>query len=126
MISAFGVDHGEISKAAGTTKSPDQPSKGRASFGRHATAQLVPTFHGAVAGRKGKKLKAAGTELGSGTAGGFAGGLIGAGIGAAVSRGNSTGAKVGSALGGMTGARTALGFGVNHANKKGYYKKQTG
>lgn len=54
MESAFGIDHGEIAKY-------DREKYG--SPGRIASGAFAPGIHGAVAGREGKKLHAAGSEL---------------------------------------------------------------
>lgn len=61
MQSAFGIDHGEFSKA----------EKEKASAGRLATGGLFPGFHAAAAGKKGNyhKLKAAGWEVGGSAVG---------------------------------------------------------
>lgn len=84
--SAFGVEHGEFSKA----------DRSHATPGRVLTGAFAPGFHGAVAGKKGKKLRAAGYEVGGGVAGTLVGlPPLGAGIGTAA------------------------------AHNKGYYKKQS-
>lgn len=93
MESAFGVDHGEIAK--GYYK--DMKDEKHASHGRLATGALLPGFHGAVAGKRGKKLRSAGSELG--------GSLIGSAI---PGPGNLVGGAVGT----------------QYAAKRGYYKKQ--
>ena len=87
-ISAFGVEHGEVYKAA------EHWTKGsNASAGRLAAGALVPGIHGAVAGKKGKKLKAAGHEFAPAVATGTLGIPL---------------------LGGLAG--------TNAAQNKGYYK----
>jgi len=92
MYSAFGVDHGyQVSKAK-----EDWTTSSNASGGRYATGMLFPGPHGLIAGKKGKKLKAAGHELGPA----MAGGTVAPGIG------NYVGA----------------GLGINAAQNKGYYK----
>lgn len=91
-VSAFGVDMGEVSKK--------NTNKDYASAGRHATAIAFPGAHGLVAGKKGKKLKAAGHEV----AGAVVGGSVAPGVG------------------GMYG--TAVG--TNRAHRKGYYKPDEG
>lgn len=118
MISAFGVDHGEIAKA-------DKPSSGGASIGRHAATQVFPGWHGAVAGRKGKKLRSFGTEAGTTIGGGLGGGAVGAGIGALATKGKPVGAMVGGMLGAQAGGRTWLAHQTTRNNKLGRYKKQT-
>lgn len=93
--SFWGVDHGLISKAS------NQRSGERA-----VIATLVPGIHGAVAGKKGKKIKAAATGLGGSVAGGFAGSVL--------TRGNATASSIGSLAG---------GYGAYRVNaKKGRYK----
>lgn len=100
-VSAFGVDHGyEISKSK---KNPQPP----ASVGRVVTGTMFPGIHGAIAGKKGSKLKAAGTEFGLGTAGMVAGALTH----------NARVAELGSYAGSAGG--TAI------SQRKGWYKKQT-
>ena len=49
-------------------KKPFFPEKSNPSFGRVATGALFPGWHGAVAGKKGRKLEAAAWELGGGIA----------------------------------------------------------
>lgn len=53
MSSAFGVEHGEISK---------WEEKTNPSVGRIAAGAFAPGIHGAVAGKHGHKLQAAGIE----------------------------------------------------------------
>ena len=101
--SAFGVEHGEISKA----KNGDQMSTGR----MVATGLFAPV-HGAVAGRPGKKLRATGNEMG----GSVAGALTGAATAAllkkpALTRDLMQGGAIGGAIGGGS---------INQ--RKGYYK----
>jgi len=98
-----------VKKDGSTTVAKDN---GRPSGGRYAAGWAFPGLHGAVAGKKGKKLAAAGSELGH-TAGGSLGG---AAIGAAVSRGKLTslGAAAGSTAGSLQG--------VKASQRKGRYK----
>lgn len=96
-------------------------SSGTPSVGRTVAGTLFAPVHGAVAGRKGKKIEAAGSEAIGTMAGGVAGRLVGAGVGAAVKR-----PMEGAALGGLAGAVGGGGLGVRHANKSGYYKVQKG
>jgi len=95
MQSAFGVDHGEFSK--GYYK--DMRDEKHATHGRLAAGALLPGYHGAVAGKRGKKLRAAGSEVG------------GAFLGSAVP---GPGTVVGGAVG------------TQYAAKHGYYKPQKG
>lgn len=93
--SAFGVDHGsEFSKA-------DPPQK-KMSTGREVTGTLFGGWHGAVAGKKGKKLGAAGTGFGAGI-GGSAAGAVGAGL---LTRGKGT--QLGSQAGALGGNNWAV------------------
>jgi hypothetical protein len=102
-VSAFGVDHGgEFSKA--DNKKP----KTGPSVGRVATGTLFPGWHGAIAGKKGKKLEAAGSGLGHSIGGSLAG--------AALTRGNPAGAQ----FGGYAGAARS----VYSNHNKGRLKKQ--
>lgn len=105
MESAFGVDHGDFSKA-----------EKKATGGRQATAYLFPGFHGAVAGKKGHKLRAAGTELGTQAGGAIAGGLVGGTVARKAP-------VVGSLMGTAGGAAGSI-WGTQHAQKVGHYKKQ--
>lgn len=89
MIDAFGIERPDLVSKA------DDRSSGSASAARLVGGGLLPGAHGAVAGRKGKKLKAVGHELG------------GAAVGTLVALPN-----VGAAVG------------TNIANKKGYYKPE--
>lgn len=98
--SYWGVDHGEeVAKAQ--KKNPPPPSAGRV-----ATGALFGWPHGAIAGKKGSKLKASGMGLG----GTFAGSLIG---------GRVAGPR-GSALGAMTGGAAA----TVESQRRGYLKPQ--
>jgi hypothetical protein len=123
MTNAFGVEHTPIAKA-------EKKSKGNASLGRQATAQVFGGWHGAVAGRKGHKLRAIGNEVGGSIAGSTAGSLAGAGAGAVLGRklGGAEGAKIGmaygSGAGSVVGGRGGLAAGVQRANKKGHFKPE--
>jgi hypothetical protein len=121
MISAFGVDHGGISKA-----DDKYGGHGAPSTGRRATAHFFPGWHGAIAGKKGKKLRSAGTQVGSAVAGAGLGQIGGAALGAAVTRGRSTGAAhTGATLGGLGGAVSGSQLSVNRLQRKGYLKKES-
>jgi hypothetical protein len=98
MISAFGVEHGEIYKLDVKRGIKDIGDEKYASHGRYAAGTVFSGPHGLVAGKKGKKLKAAGHEFG----GALAGNVILPGVG--------------GYAGGLTGTHLAA--------KKGYYKKQ--
>jgi len=72
-VSVWGVDHlEEVSKKA------QREPRENASFGRMATAAVFPGWHAAAAGRKGKKLRAAGYELGGALVVPAVGGGVGA------------------------------------------------
>lgn len=105
--SAFGIDHGEISKAARKTTTPP-------STGRIVAAGLLAPFHGAVAGKKGYKLRSFGNELGGAAAGNVAGALAGA----ALKKPN-----VGRALGSAGSIGGAVG-GMYRAQHRGYLKRE--
>lgn len=101
-VSVWGVEHGdEVSK-----RRDRGASSGNASAGRLIAGGVFSPIHGAVAGRKGAKLKASGSQ--------WAGAATGALAGAAVSRGKYAGP--GAILGGA-GA-------TQYGNKKGWYKSQ--
>jgi hypothetical protein len=112
----------EVSKKDATT----QP---KASRGRMAAGTLLPGYHGAIAGRQGKKLRAAGNEVGRGMAGTVLGGTAGALAGAAVGsrlgpEGKAAGALTGYYAGGTTGGYMGTHSGTKAAQRKGYYKPQ--
>jgi hypothetical protein len=90
------------------SKAFTQPQKNttKPSAGRVASGALLSPFHGLVAGKKGHKLQAGGSELLGGAAGSIAAG--------AATRGRA------SSLGGITGA----GLGTLYAHHKGYLKPQ--
>lgn len=117
MISAFGIDHGEISKA----DSDRYGKHGAPTTGRRLAGHFFPGWHGAVAGKKGKKLRSTGTEVG----GAVGGSIVGGAAGHALTRGG--GGKVGAAVRSGVGLGTAIGgsqLAVNRLQRKGYYKKQ--
>lgn len=118
-MDAFGVGPAdEVSKA-----------EKKASAGRQALGGAFPGIHGAIAGKKGHKLRAVGNELGGATAGGVAGFGAGAIGGMLVGRklGGRVGAGVGSSIGGTVGSQIGnLAGGVagtKRAQKMGHYKK---
>jgi hypothetical protein len=90
--SAFGVEHGYPVVKRNTNKDT-------ASWERMATGAVFPGTHGVIAGRKGKKLRAAGHEL------------VGAGVGSMLP-------GPGTIAGGV--------IGTNMAHQKGYYKQDEG
>lgn len=91
------ADKKKVSKA-------DEP---KASAGRYATGAVFPIIHGAVAGKKGRKLRAIANTTGGGLAGGALGTVI------AGPRGGAVGSLAGAAAG------------VHRAQGKGHYKKQS-
>jgi hypothetical protein len=105
-MSAFGVDDSRISKA----------DEKKATGGRIATGAIVSGWHGAAAGKKGKKLRAMGNEVGGSALGSAAGSTLGA----VVSRGKSTGALAGSMIGSYAGGAG----GTVRAQRMGHYKPQ--
>lgn len=102
--SAFGVDHGEVSKA----------EEKKASAGRHAAAQFFPGAHGLAAGKPGKALRAAGHELGGNLGGTLVGGAVG----------GLTRNPAAAGLGGIAGSTVGTSMGVSSAQRKGYYRAQ--
>lgn len=106
MYSAFGVDHGEFAKADNKVH--------QSSPGRKALAVLAPDVHPLVAGKKGKKLRAFGNELGGAAAGHFAGRVIGA------ATHNATAMEVG----GLAGAGGGALMGLHRNERKGYLKDE--
>jgi hypothetical protein len=119
MESAFGIDHGEISKAKDKYDGHGAPTTGRRLAGHFGYG-----FHGAVAGKKGKKLRATGTEV-AGAAGGAVGGNLGGRLaGAVLSRGHPVAASIGGSLGSLGGGIAGSQGAVNRLQRKGYYKKQ--
>jgi hypothetical protein len=113
-VSAFGVDHGsEIAKAAVDPKTGKKPSAGRRVL---ASAPYTNAVHPFVAGKKGKKLRSAGNQIGGIAVGGLAGGLAGS----ALARGNPVGGAVGSLGGSIAGGQV----GLNRNQRKGYLKRE--
>jgi hypothetical protein len=100
----------------------------RASTGRYATGMLFPGFHGAVAGKPGKKVRAAGNELGGNILGSAVGSGVSYGIGRSIGKLKSPRAAIAAAgLGGLIGfgtSATGSGLGVKRAQRKGHYKSQ--
>lgn len=108
-ISAFGVDDSRLLSKA-------DRDKRQYSAGRTAAAATFGGYHGAVAGRKGKKVRATANEaVGSllGTYGGGAAGML-------LARKNPlAGAMVGAGVGGAGGAVA----GLRRNQRKGYLKR---
>jgi hypothetical protein len=93
-------------KAVKIAKADQYKSAGRTTLGT-----LTPA-HGLIAGKKGRKLRAAGSELG----GAVGGGLLGGAIAGAATKGRA--AHIGAVTGGLGGAYG----GVQHNYKKQNYK----
>lgn len=90
-------------------------SDNKPSAGRYAAAGTSLGWHGAVAGKKGKKLRAFGNSaVGSGVVG--TGGML---AGAALTR-SKAGAQVGSLMGSAAGSIA----GMRRNQRKGYLKPQ--
>jgi len=115
MQDAFGVELGEVSKAAKKQK--------KASTGRLVTGALFPGYHGIAAGRKGHRLRAAGNELGGGIAGSLVGGAAGSALGMAATR-NPMGGAVGAHFGAAGGSYVGGHLGTQRAQRMGHYKNE--
>jgi hypothetical protein len=108
MESAFGIDHGEVVSKIGT----------------------VPLLtggygiHGAVSGKKGKKVRASANEgLGAGVGGTVGAGLTGAAIGLATRGRASLPTLMGAgALGGAAGGVAGGQMGYKRNKRKGYLR----
>jgi len=114
MISAFGVEHSD---------SISKKEEKKASTGRQFTTWLAPGIHGGVAGKKGRKLRAAGTEIGA-TGVGMVGGSI-AGALPGILTHNPKAATLGSSVGANVGYAGGAYGATNHNQRKGNYKKQS-
>lgn len=106
----------------------EKADESKASTGRYATGILFPGIHGAVAGKPGKKLRAAGNELGGNLLGSAVGGGVTYGVGRSIGKLKSPRAATAAAgLGGLIGygaSATGSGLGVRRAQRKGQYKSQ--
>jgi hypothetical protein len=104
--SAWGIDHGMVSKAWADfdVRKPDNRPKN--SVGRDVTATLLPGVHGLAAGKKGRKWRSAGNEV-VGAVGGNTAGFVGSmGVaGATKGKVRLPGGMVGSTYGGIVGNR---------------------
>lgn len=114
--SAWGVEHGEdIAKAW------DKTSGEKQSMTRAAVAGLaMPGLHGAMAGRKGKKLRSFGSELGGATVG-AAGGRV-AGMAAGALTRSPEAVKAGGVWGSAAGGTVGTALGARHNYRRGYLK----
>jgi hypothetical protein len=118
LISYWGVDHGdEISKA------DKYNGHGKPSAGRRTMAYVGQPFHGAVAGKRGKKLRATGNEYGGFALGSVGGSTLGATLGAATGKPAIAGAA--STIGGLAGGIAGNQAGLNRNQRKGYLKKES-
>ena len=98
MISAFGVDHGEVTKAAGGEYGWSSKE------GKKRTTKEIRVGSRMKAGHGNKQRIAANTAIGTGVGtgiGALEGGLLGRGKGAAI--GSGIGAGVGAGFGAVTG-----------------------
>lgn len=120
-------EDGNVYALVGEIEKADEP---KASAGRYAAGYLFPGWHGAVAGKKGKKARAAGNELGGSLLGTAAGGGAGYGAYRALASGKIRDPRAAIAVSGLGGV---LGYGlpaagavlgVKRAQRKGYYKPQ--
>ena len=119
--SAFGIDHGE----SFSKKEARDPNTGKKpSAGRRALASYDPGLHSIVAGRKGKKTRAVGNELGGSALGSIGGAGLGGGIGALATRGKGPGALIGAATGSIAGSIGGSQAGLNRNQRKGYLKPE--
>lgn len=98
---------------------------GKPSGGRRVTAQAFGPFHGAVAGKPGKKIRATANQ-GIGNVGGYlGGGALGSAAGMLATRGRSPLASAGGGAVGSVGGWLAGGqAGVKRNQRKGYLKPQ--
>lgn len=114
--SAFGIDHGysEVEKKSSYWDPKDPKTKKTASGGRRALAYMGGPFHGAIAGKSGKKLRAGGNE---------AIGILGGNV-AGSAAGSALGGTRGAAIGGLAGAVSGSQMAQNRNQRKGYLKPE--
>lgn len=105
-MSAFGIEHGEFSKAADGVD--EKHPYGKPSGGRRLAAAAFGEFHPAVAAKPGKKLRATGTSFGASTGLAMAGRMA-----------------TRSAIGGMAGSQAGYQLALNHNQNKGYMKPES-
>ena len=104
MISAFGIDHGTLSK-----RNAQYRERKKATGGRYVAGALAPGVHGLIAGRPGHRLQAASNEVAGG---------VGMGIALPVFiRGNYMNPA-------LAGVPIGAALGVHRAQKKGHYVAQ--
>jgi hypothetical protein len=116
-ISAFGIEHGGISKAELNVKPNAKPNGGRM-----ATGTYFGWMHSAAAGRKGAKLKAVGSSAGHGVVGDLAGTSVGRTLGGI---GGAKGRAIGGALGAGAGMLGGQARAVVTNSRKGRYKPES-
>lgn len=116
MESAFGVEHGEISKAG-------SDNRHKYSTGRAVAATSLGGYHSAFAAKKGKKLRATGRSIAETVGGGALGGITGTVAGLATKKPSV--ASAGNAIGGAAGSLAGSYHAFRSNNRKGYYKKQS-
>lgn len=113
---AKSVDLGEGKIKHVAKRDPFNVEKKQGSGGRDVAAAVVPGWHGAVAGKKGKKLRAFGNETAGALLGGAAGNIIGGPVGAGV----------GTMVGGFAGGRRNQQKGHLKPIKKNYTESAFG
>lgn len=122
MISAFGVDHQNISKAFGNDRSSGKPT-----LGRRVAHTTLGGWHTIGASRKGRRLENLGRDMGAGVLGALPGAGVAAAGGAALGAGKS---KLGIGLtaaglgGAVAGTQIARQKNLTAMNRKGYLKPQ--
>lgn len=107
MLSAFGVEHGEISKEFfGRERKKNKQKK--ASLGRLTAGTLAggSGIHGAIAGKKGHKLRAMGNQIGGGLAAGL------------------PATMVAGPVAGLPATLVGANIGTRRAQAMGHFKKQ--
>lgn len=113
MIDGFGVERLDIVSKA---------EQKEASTGRLITGTVFGPYHGLAAGKKGRKLRAAGNELGGSLVGGAAGSAAGS-LPGLIAR------KPGLAIHGSVAGSTVGGYagkwqGTKRAQRMGHYKPE--
>lgn len=123
MKSYWGVEHGEEISKFENKKSSD--SRKLFTVGTNALLGSPGAgIHGAVAGKKGKKLRAAGNQFGASALGGAGGGAAGGLTAGLLTRGRSqAAASTGGVVGGFLGSSFGALGGLARNERKGYLKK---
>lgn len=112
MQDAFGVERGEVSKK----------KEQKASDGRLLLGTVAPGWHGAIAGKKGRKIRAVANEAGGSFLGAGVGGSAGAALGAATRKPGA--AIAGYTLGSHAGGYTGAFMGTKRAQRMGHFKPE--